>query len=142
MTRKASDRQLILLTLKNSAQGTIEGRTRLQKLVYLLKKAYGFNFSYKFTPYLYGPYCPDLQTDIDFLVSLGLVEEFHEVTTSGIRHNYQLTKSGRELAQTIESKYGKQRKLAKNAAELSQSTTGFLIFASKTLSATTPDTES
>jgi len=136
MTRKPFDLELLILALKNSSEAVIEGRTKLQKMVFLLKEMHGVNFSYNFTPYFYGPYSLDLQTDMDYLVSLGLVEETRESTASGIRYNYELTEEGSRLADSLKSKYGGKTKFAKAANELSRFPTGFLIVLAKTLAST------
>jgi len=137
MTRKLSDLELLILSLKNSQREVIEGRTKLQKLVFLLKKLHRIDFSYHFTPYFYGPYSSDLQTDIDYLVSLGLVTEARESTTSGIRYTYKLTDSGSKLAEALSSKYGRNTEFTRAVNELSKYPPDFLIVAAKTLASAT-----
>jgi uncharacterized protein YwgA len=137
MTRKLSDLELLILGLKNSSGEVIEGRTKLQKMVFLLEKMHGISFSYHFTPYFYGPYSSDLQTDVDYLVSLGLVTETRELTMSGIRYTYRLTEGGSKLASTLASKHGRNVKFTKTVNELSKYPTDFLIVAAKTLASTT-----
>lgn len=62
-----------LLSVIESCQ-KIEGRKKLQKLVYILKEGGGpFHYSYSF--HLYGPFSADLKQDIDTLVKEGLVLE-------------------------------------------------------------------
>lgn len=53
---------------------SIKGRTRIQKIIYILKyKGYPFHedFSYSY----FGPYSDDLRNEIDFLVSVGVLNE-------------------------------------------------------------------
>jgi len=137
MTRKLSDLELLILSLKNAQGEVIEGRTKLQKMVFLLKKLHRIDFSYHFTPYFYGPYSSDLQTDIDYLVSLGLVIEARELTTSGIRYTYKLTDSGSKLAEALSSKYGRNTEFTRAVNELSKYPPDFLIVAAKTLASAT-----
>jgi uncharacterized protein YwgA len=62
-----------ILALVNLA-GQIEGRTRFQKMVYILK-CKGVAFPEKFKYHYYGPFSVDLQLEIDDLVSRNLLRE-------------------------------------------------------------------
>lgn len=63
---------------------------RFQKIAYLLKEKEKIQVSYNFIPYLYGPYSRELQMDLAFLCSLGLVDERH----NDRYYSYMLTKEG------------------------------------------------
>lgn len=62
------------------AGGTVVGRTRLQKLVYLLELA-GFDTGFPFFYKHYGPFSEELVSALDELKVLGRIEE-SEVPTS------------------------------------------------------------
>jgi uncharacterized protein YwgA len=68
--------------------GTIHGRTRFQKLVFLLQKKYNINFSYTFVPYFYGPYSKKLQIDVNWLSAHGFIDihpkYHHQITPEGV----------------------------------------------------------
>lgn len=50
------------------------GRTRLQKLVYLLRELYQVPTGHDFSFYTYGPYSSDLMGDLDYASALGAVK--------------------------------------------------------------------
>lgn len=98
-------RQDLPLSLIAAVSGeSIEGRTRLQKLIFLIQKRANKNKNsgipdeYEFVPYDYGPFSKEIYDDIDKLVSRGLVEERPEKLDDGvITYNYTLTDKGREF---------------------------------------------
>ncbi len=69
------------LLLVIGSDGPIEGRTRLEKILFLTRKevldklitpqATGF---YQFTPYRFGPFSEDLYDDLEFLRDNGFIE--------------------------------------------------------------------
>jgi len=93
------DIEKLLLILKY--HGKIWGRTRFQKIIFLLKEKYGIKFSYEFIPYYYGPYCQDLQYEIDMLNILGLIDINPEGETL---YSHILTDAGKKEADSIETK--------------------------------------
>ena len=74
---------LIVLLYSQGASGTInepiEGITRLQKLMFLLRQGIGpeklvnIAESYGYKPYKMGPYSDDLNADIEELISAGII---------------------------------------------------------------------
>lgn len=82
---------LILLGLANSRG--IEGRTRLQKTVFLMQRKFQINFGYEFVPYYFGPYSKKLQIEMNALRSLGLVD----VSPSIHGEVHRLTRKGKEF---------------------------------------------
>ena len=68
-----SDLLLLLVVLRELGQ--VVGRTRLQKIVYLLREMYQIPFRFRFKPYFYGPYSEDLSDAIENLTALGVIEE-------------------------------------------------------------------
>jgi uncharacterized protein YwgA len=106
---KLSNSELLVLLLSWSSNGKIEGRTRLEKLVYLLKHRGGVAFTYKFVPYHYGPYSRELVEDLDQLKEFGLVDETMNTDEYGvIRYDYSLTSEGTQLAKEIEQRLGRE----------------------------------
>lgn len=57
---------------------TIKGRTRLQKLLFLLKNKNQLDIDYNFIPYHYGPYSQDLQLDINLLEAADYIQVDHQ----------------------------------------------------------------
>ena len=57
-----------------SIAGSIKGRKKLQKIVFILKTL-GAPFYEKFKLYHFGPYSVDLQLELDELVLLGVISE-------------------------------------------------------------------
>ena len=51
----------------------VVGRTRLQKIVFLLQRKFNTNFGYNFVSYFYGPYSRDLQFDVNLLNMMDVV---------------------------------------------------------------------
>ena len=60
----------------------INGRKKLQKMVYLLQKA-GLDFNKTFRYHYYGPYSTELQLEIDALVDMSLLTESRNGYTYG-----------------------------------------------------------
>jgi hypothetical protein len=60
----------------------VVGRTRLQKTVKLLQRL-GFPTDYRYTLYFYGPYSEELQSEVDLLGVVGLIEEQPHVAKDG-----------------------------------------------------------
>jgi uncharacterized protein len=90
------DWALLLQLLGDS--GGVQGRTRLQKMVFLAKKEQRVPFSMKFSVYYYGPYSEGLQDAIDQMVANGLVEEEKYPTPTGDEgYMYTLTQQGSNL---------------------------------------------
>jgi len=95
------DRQLLPLALlyANNEQ-EIHGRTRLQKLVFLMQEEFEDNNlpgTYNYIPYDYGPFAKKLYADLDYLKDRGYIRESTETIEDGkVQYNYQLTPEGRE----------------------------------------------
>lgn len=72
---------ILLMLLEKAShgekRGCIRGKTRLQKLLFLVQqevKNRGYKIKYAFRPYLYGPYSRGLYTDVEWLKINDLVE--------------------------------------------------------------------
>jgi len=97
----------LLLALLHGMGGRVSGATRLQKLLFLLKREKGVKSTYTFTPYMFGPHSPDVLEDAIDLEKAGYVEivaEVHDLTIAGdciMERKYQLTPKGEEEARKV-----------------------------------------
>jgi uncharacterized protein len=99
---------LLLLLLADGGKGTnepIEGKTRLQKQLFLAQKKlkdHKIEMPYSFRPYHYGPYCRDIYSDIDLLEKEGIVKEEQIADYyGGIVRVFSLTPQGIKEAQIL-----------------------------------------
>lgn len=95
-------RDLPLSLLAAMGEDSIEGRTRLQKLLFLIQKRVesdeveSLEQSYDFIAYDYGPFSKEIYEDIDQLAHRGLVREEKQRLDDGvIEYNYKLTEKGK-----------------------------------------------
>jgi uncharacterized protein YwgA len=95
---------MLPMSLLDACEGSqIDGRTRLQKLVFLLEQnlndtsAASLDSSdYNFIPYDYGPFSKELYDDLDSLEEHGLIEVEEEPMADGkVKYVYRLTGQGR-----------------------------------------------
>lgn len=102
-------RKLLPLALMYAEEGeTVEGRTRLQKMVFLLEKALEQHHrspidgpQYNFIPYDYGPFSKTLYDDLDYLCDEGLVEDSEEKLDNGqVKYEYEITDEGRDFVKS------------------------------------------
>ncbi|MFC7213703.1 hypothetical protein ACFQO4_06355 [Saliphagus sp. GCM10025334] len=83
-----------LVLLYESEDYRIEGRTRFQKLVFLVQEQIDRDL-YQFVPYDYGPFSKILLDDLERLEDLGLVEiNLKELYRGGERYDHQLLPTG------------------------------------------------
>lgn len=73
--------------------GTIAGRKKLQKMIYISKKLH-FSFHEKFEFHYYGPYSEELTLQVDELTNMGFLEEVQEPKNGYKQYNYSLTQAG------------------------------------------------
>jgi DNA polymerase len=106
---KLSRFDLLLLILKNTLKinkGEIDGRTRLQKLVFLVQEHLidiGYDSKYAFRPYIYGPFNRQLYTDIEWLKMNNYVDIRTYSNIDGYISKYILTDKGLdEINKTIQ----------------------------------------
>lgn len=106
----SNTKQKWLLAMLYALGGKIRGRTRLQKLSFLMKKKLDLNSRsfYEFSPEKFGPFSADLAEDIDRLGEAGLVRIDGEVFEPKklledwvICYTYSLTEEGTERAKKI-----------------------------------------
>lgn len=86
-------------------QEPVEGRTRLQKMVFLLQKELEkrgksklIGLEYEFIPYDYGPFSKELYDDMDTMIDQEFVEDTEEPLSSGkVKYVYEIKNAGEEL---------------------------------------------
>ncbi len=89
-----------VLQLIDYLGGSIEGRKKLQKLVYLIQHK-GGPFKEVFQYHLYGPFSEQLANELEEMRGFGLVEEIKELGVSGHKYRYSLTDDGKKLLQSM-----------------------------------------
>lgn len=75
--------------------GTIVGRKKLQKLVFISKK-FHFDFQERYNFHYYGPYSEELSLKIEELTNLGVIQETKEDKGSYVQYKYELSSLGEE----------------------------------------------
>lgn len=68
--------------------GSIQGRTRLQKMVFLAQEELGLPHLFDFEKHYYGPYSWDLTETVERMLSRGEIEEKVESRGDSIRYTY------------------------------------------------------
>ncbi|QSS99885.1 YwgA family protein [Pontibacillus sp. ALD_SL1] len=74
----------------------VVGRKRLQKMIYILKKA-GYPFEERYEFHFYGPYSEELTLRVEELCNLGFLSETHEKKSNYHQYRYSLTEGGEEF---------------------------------------------
>ncbi len=77
-----------------SRLGKIEGRTKLQKIVFLGQMELGLPKLFEFDKYHYGPYSWELTETIEDLISTGQIKEERESCGDYITYVYHLSDFG------------------------------------------------
>jgi uncharacterized protein YwgA len=95
------DRQLLPLVLMDANdEQPIEGRTRLQKMVFLMQQEFAerdepLPGEYQYIPYDYGPFAKKLYDDIDDLSDRHVIDEDPETIEDGkVKYYYRLGRRG------------------------------------------------
>lgn len=93
--------KLLPLALLHAAEGqSVDGITRLQKLVFLTQQENDFESEYDFMAYDYGPYSKQLYDALDKLEERDLIAKDTEYTRSGNeKYIYSLTEEGEQAAE-------------------------------------------
>ena len=134
-----SDAALVLSLLNSNDTKKIEGRTRIQKIVYILKKEDGIPFTVKYKPYFYGPYSDELAETLSNLQALDMIVEEREHKGNGIyQYNYVLTASGLHFANRFVEKFHKEdsemeKKLREKTIELTKQPLSDVVRKAKSL---------
>jgi uncharacterized protein YwgA len=74
----------------------IQGRKRLQKVVFFLQAA-GCPLGSRFTLHHYGPYSRDVADTCDEMVAMGLLQEEVTANAAGAQYSYRLTANAKQL---------------------------------------------
>jgi uncharacterized protein len=85
-----------------SASGEINGRKKLQKMIYIAKKL-SFPFQEKFQFHFYGPYSEELTLRVEELYNLGFIEELKEKKGGYYQYRYTITENGQEFLKLYET---------------------------------------
>ena len=108
----------LLLLLIHAHDDKLEGRTLVQKLVYLLVNVVGkiqLSQRPRFRAGLYGPYSRDVASELSKLIALDFLSETTETTSTGnLIYIYHMTKDGKEVVQEIVNKYQEEYELIKD----------------------------
>jgi uncharacterized protein YwgA len=101
--------ELLIPLVLSEALGTLKGKTRFQKLVFLIQKeATAKNVqasSFDYTLHYYGPFSSELSAVLENLKDTGLLEEKIEPTPNGYtRYVYSITDKGRKLVESSKEK--------------------------------------
>jgi len=119
-------KMLPMALLDASEEDQVEGRTRLQKLVFLMEQeldevpaASLDSPDYNFIPYDYGPFSKELYDDLDSLEEAGFIDVEEEPMADGkVKYIYRLTRQGQSWVQNqlADSSAGEAHSLAENLA--------------------------
>ena len=99
---------IILILLKKASEKSLKlGRTKIQKIIFLLQKKLGDKLGYKFifTPYHYGPFSFTLAETLEELKDYKWVNVNEENPFEGYTEfNYTLNRNGNHIADKVEKK--------------------------------------
>ena len=125
---------ILYLISKASAKG-FPFRIRIQKLVLLGKLEFSFPFNFEYSSYLYGPYCPSLQTEIDELINLRFLNEgAREIPGNQYGYFYTITDQGLSLLEKIDLPKSEKNKIDKLWDKYKNSSTGLIVESAKKIS--------
>jgi len=118
----------ILLMLLRASKNKISGKTKIQKLCYLLSIKTQKEREFQFQAHYYGPYSPAVDFSLSELVGIGFVEEKKSLWAIDNRgfevvgYDYELTNDGETIAdlskQSDNETYKKIENLVKSLNEL------------------------
>jgi uncharacterized protein YwgA len=108
--------------------GTIQGRTKLQKTVYFVGAISKLLPDFVYRPYYYGPYSGEVTAAVNELQGLGFLRQTSAsrgaVDPQGFevaRHDYTLTAEGQQIAQEKAEQFPEEWRLIQDAARLLKS---------------------
>lgn len=94
-------RHIAILSLIHEMDGELEGKQRLQKLIFLTDSESEIDPLYEYRKYDYGPYSKQLTTDSAWLARNGVIHIRKDRTFGGnVRRTYTLTETGEGLLET------------------------------------------
>ena len=113
----------------HAAGNRVEGRTKLQKLIYFVCAIVGNLEEFGYRAHYYGPYSPDVAGAVQELRGLRFLEQqvvsFGATDRSGFefsRYDYSLTEEGKELAAVKANEWPQEWEVIKRAIQLINST--------------------
>jgi len=131
--KNISDTFLLLVLMHFGKK--VQGRTRFQKTVCVLKYVCKIPFQFKFKSYYYGPYSDDLADALSLLQGLNLItEEAEDIGEGMVRYTYRLTDKGAYIVNLLISKTSDKKivsRIEKQLAEIQRMPTSELIVLSK-----------
>lgn len=100
-------KMLPLALLYADEEHQIDGRTRFQKLIFLMQMEGNLNDlaptdTYRFEPYDYGPFSSTLYDDLDIHIERGLIDDSKEELDEEddiVKYKYQLEPEGQKFIQ-------------------------------------------
>ncbi len=93
----------LVLRLLNELD-TVEGRTMMQKIVFIIKAKFDQFHDFAFSIHYYGPFSRDLTEELDTLRLQGLIEEVPKQLQDFVRYDIKLTDEGkRKISRTARS---------------------------------------
>ncbi len=117
-----SDEKLLKLLLLIKLAGKIEGKTRLQKMVFLGKEEENVDIGFGFIKYNYGPYSFELTKALETLQTLGCIKVetilFASASEDGFQtkqFTYMITEEGEKL---VNSKIDEMKEVAEKIKHL------------------------
>lgn len=122
-------RKLLPLALMYADDGeSVEGRTRMQKLIFLMQQKMAERShdlvesnEYDFIAYDYGPFSKDLYGDLDRMIEQGYIEEEEEEFGPGkIKYDYSILDDGEEFIETQLKTSQKAKDILEMAAKLKE----------------------
>jgi len=103
---------IVLLTLRQW-DGEVQGKTRLQKLIYFAGVMTGQEDELGYTAHFYGPYSATIDGALYDLTATGLIEQrtlrtgqMNDEGFEKVRYDYELTDVGRRVAERRASELG------------------------------------
>lgn len=88
----------LLLGILDEMGEPVEGRTMMQKIIFILRHRFGKFRDYKYSLHYYGPYSEDLTDELRHLKYQGLIEENVVPVNEVMRFDIELTPEGRKIA--------------------------------------------
>ncbi|MFA5365254.1 MAG: hypothetical protein WC325_08760 [Candidatus Bathyarchaeia archaeon] len=99
-----NETERLLLMLLSRSGSNIKGKTKFQKIMYILKNEYGHEIpefeSFNFKLHYYGPYSRKIDSMLTKLVFRRQLSVETEEFGNCSRYNYKLTSYGKQVAQT------------------------------------------
>lgn len=130
------DPHLVAASIVQDAGGELVGRTRLQKIAFLLQLG-GFQDVFPFEYRHYGPYSEELAQAMDVAVALGPVQEEERIADWGGKYSVYRYSGVSDTISTDRARFVQKAKHI-NAVELELAATAAYLFAVEGIGKTSP----